>query len=181
MRSPRRVFVRSPSSTFQLKRRALAVGAGVAATIAAVALLVATANAPLRRTTVQLPSGVVARLSITVEERDGTTRHAYLECAGRNASSGYLADPNARASACETALVNPSALDYLHGEKVVGCQRKDRQLQSPAVVRFKGAIRPRSVDRVLRVDQDKCGVALVELLRPLLEPSNLPNLRPLSR
>lgn len=167
-------------SVVGLKRRAATAFAVLAATAAAVAF-VAIPDEPHRRASVRLPAGVVAQLHISVEERDGTTRRAYLECAGQNAASGYLAHSNARASACETALVNPSARDYLSGKSVSGCQRKSGQVQNLVVIRFKGAIRPRSVNRVLRVDQEECGEALVELLRPLIEPSNLPNLQPLSK
>lgn len=131
--------------------------------------------------TPRLPKGVVARLEVTVEERDGTVRRAHLECATQNKASGYLAAPTARASACETALINPDALDYLHGERVAGC-RRDGAIEDddPAVVRFRGVIRPREVDRVLRVDDEPCGADLVKLLQPLLEPSSAPNLEPLS-
>ena len=114
---------------------------------------------------------MVARLSITVTEPDGSTRTAELECAGQNKASGYLARPNSRAFACETMLINPTVLDYLTGHDVSGpsCSKRFNPPPPAYVVHFESITSDGRFKRTLDVAKDPCGEALAVIMFPLLE------------
>lgn len=112
----------------------------------------------------------IAYLTIIVDEPDGSTRTAQLECGPQNKASGYLARPNSRAFACETALINGTVMDYLTGHKVSGpsCKKTLDPAPPAYVVHFEGYVGGR-VNRTLDVANDPCGEALAAIMFPLLE------------
>lgn len=113
----------------------------------------------------------VGYLSIMVIEPDGDIRTAQLQCRTKgHVGGGYLASPNARAFACETALVNPTVNDYLTGKDVSGpsCKKTFDRPPPAYVAHFEGHM-PQRVNRTLDVANDPCGEALAVIMFPLLE------------